>query len=130
MTPRKRQTPFAKKKPVVWTLEQGLKLLRALQPQVRAFNYHIAIGGGTVNKGHSLKDLDLYFLPLLNSTETTDTAGLLLFLEGQLGERTAIGPGVEITDNYEIQQDDHLFEGGKWKFLYKGKKRIDCFIAE
>jgi hypothetical protein len=125
----KRPTPFAKKQKVVWTLEQGLKLLRFLQPKVRQFNYHVAIGGGVVNRGFSTKDLDLYFLPLLNSSEATDMAGLIFFLDEQLGPREAIGPGFEITDNYEVTQNDHLFEGGKWKFNYKGKKRIDCFIA-
>jgi hypothetical protein len=95
---------------------------------VRQFNYHIAIGGGTVNKGSSLKDLDLYFLPLLNSTEATDSGGLRAFLTEQFGEGEVIGPGKEITDNYEVHQDDHVFKDGKFKFAPKGK-RIDCFIA-
>ena len=126
---KKRPTPFAKKQKVVWTLEQGLKLLRFLQPKVRQFNYHVAIGGGVVNRGFSTKDIDFYFLPLLNSSEATDSGGLLEFLTEQLGAWEVIGPGFEITDNYEVTQDDHLFEKGKFKFNYKGKKRIDCFIA-
>lgn len=52
-----------------WTIEEGLTLIRGLQPQAKTFGYHIALGGGVLNKGVSEKDLDLYFLPMDNSKD-------------------------------------------------------------
>lgn len=49
-----------------WTLEDGLKLIRAIQNDSREFGYHVALGGGVLNRGESEKDIDLYFLPLDN----------------------------------------------------------------
>lgn len=49
-----------------WTIEDGLNLIRAIQPEARRFGYHIALGGGVLNNGISYKDIDLYFLPLEN----------------------------------------------------------------
>ena len=51
---------------MLWTLDDGLNLIRALQPFTRKFNYHLCLGGGVLNKGSSEKDLDLYFLPMEN----------------------------------------------------------------
>lgn len=68
---------------VVWTLDQALEMARYLQPLVKKYNYHIALGGGVLNKGLSFKDLDLYFMSLDNGKKN-DTKGLVTFLISKL----------------------------------------------
>lgn len=65
---------------VMWTLEEGLKYVRAWQQDAEFLGYHIAIGGGVLNNGSSLKDLDLYFLPLTND-KAPDVEGVLELIE-------------------------------------------------
>jgi hypothetical protein len=72
-----------------WTLEEAVKLVRALQEPARKFNYHICLGGGVLNKGYSEKDVDLYFLSLDN--KLTDIKGLIDWLNELWGEPEAIG---------------------------------------
>lgn len=50
----------------IWTLDDGVKLVRALQPEMKKLGYHLALGGSVLNCGESVKDLDLYALPLGN----------------------------------------------------------------
>lgn len=53
------------KEPVgpMWTLLQGLDMVRGLQPGLVKVNWNVALGGGVLYKGESLKDLDLVFFP-------------------------------------------------------------------
>lgn len=106
----------------MWNLEQGLMVVRMLQPTTRNYGFHLAIGGGVVNKGRSDKDLDLYFLPL-DDEDTADTDGLLGWLEGTFGASEPIGNaeyGNARTSNYKH----------KVKFTdVLGDKRIDVFIS-
>lgn len=46
-----------------WVLDDALELIRSLQGPAKDLGYHITLGGGVLNKGLSLKDLDLFFLP-------------------------------------------------------------------
>jgi len=75
-----------------WTLDEGLSLVRALQKDSRKFNYHIALGGGVLNKGTSDKDLDLYFMALDNG-KPTNIDGLIEWLTGMWGSPQDIGSG-------------------------------------
>jgi hypothetical protein len=100
---------------VVWTLQEGLALVRVLQPVARSFGYHVAIGGGTVNRGYSKKDLDLYFLPL--ESGPTEAEGLVAWLQG-----------------YFVDAHPKFIGYGHSMFAYKltfneGHKRIDVFIV-
>ena len=74
-----------------WKIEEGLKLIRALQGRVKEFGYHIALGGGVLNTGSSEKDLDLYFLPLNSADIKEDTHGMLEWLTKLWGEPRTIG---------------------------------------
>ena len=75
-----------------WQIEEGLKLIRALQGRVKEFGYHIALGGGVLNNGASDKDLDLYFLPFNNpNVAKEDTTGMLEWLSKLWGEPRTIG---------------------------------------
>lgn len=87
----------------MWTLEDGLAVVRSLQPLTRQFNYHLALGGGVLNNGASDKDLDLYFLPLghIKMEKDEDKEAkiqenadkMLAFLESLWGQSQPIGNG-------------------------------------
>ena len=111
-------------KPIVWTHETAIALLAVLQPAVRPFGYHIAMGGRVLNRGFSRKDLDLYFLPLESDTEVLPNLApdLLIYLQGVLGSYVPIhsadygGGHASPTYKYKLKFDN-------------GGKRIDAFIA-
>lgn len=107
-------------KPVMWTLEDGLTLLRALQDDSRDYGYHLCIGGGVVNAGHSRKDLDLYFIPLDNGG--TNVEGLRSWLGRKLGEGSAIAD-----PNYP--ENPNSVYAVKLKYGPLGK-RIDVFVMK
>lgn len=44
-----------------WTIEEGILIARSLEPVAIKFGYHVALGGGVLVKGFSLKDLDIFF---------------------------------------------------------------------
>ena len=89
-----------------WTLEEGLRLVRALQPSTRQYGYHLALGGGVLNKGESEKDLDLYFLPLNNPKVAKDNPeGLVKWLIGLWGDPEPIGA------NYEEEPENPIPPG-------------------
>ena len=75
----------------MWTLDEGLKLVRLLQPEAKGFGYHLTLGGGVLNNGQSDKDLDLYFHPMANSLYPKKEEGLLEWLRGMWGSGDQIG---------------------------------------
>lgn len=64
----------------MWTLAEGLEVVRGLQPESREFGYHVTLGGGVLNAGHSNKDLDIWYLPLNNDSNITRPTALLQYL--------------------------------------------------
>jgi hypothetical protein len=74
-----------------WTFDDALPLIRAVQPVVRRFGYHVCLGGGVLNKGASDHDLDLYFLPMNN--KGFNTGEVLKFLEKTWDYQGPIGEG-------------------------------------
>src|SRR5882672_8106898 len=75
-----------------WSLDDGLKLVRLLQPETRKYGYHLALGGSVLNAGKSDKDIDLYFLPLENKRESPANIGdLTQWLVTLWGEYEVIG---------------------------------------
>jgi hypothetical protein len=104
------------KKPL-WTLEEGLELVRRLQPASRAFGYHVALGGGVLNNGSSFKDVDVYLIPLGDTDNQTDTAGAIAWLESELGESENISEGYAPGPAYAAKRS-----------FAKDTKRIDLFI--
>ena len=104
---------------IVWHLQDALLLVWDIQETTRLFGYHVALGGGVLNRGYSTKDLDLYFLPLCNENDH-DPAALKAELVRQFGPCEPIGK----YNGYDTQ-DDH--KRLKFKFANAGK-RIDAFI--
>ena len=102
---------------VVWHLNDALFLVKDLQPTTRAFGYHLALGGGVLNRGFSTKDLDLYFLPMNNEDTPANSTGMLTELVCHFGQDESIG-GVD------YDKDERCI---KVKFANNGK-RIDAFI--
>jgi hypothetical protein len=76
---------------VMWELDNGLKLIRALQEETRAYGYHLCLGGSVLNFGESGKDIDLYFLPMNNSEYDESPEKLILWLEKLWGKYKKIG---------------------------------------
>jgi hypothetical protein len=99
-----------------WTLDDALVLVRGIQPQLHARRWHVALGGGVLNKGTSEKDLDLYFLPFDDGQESTV---LLPHLETWWGKSTPLSDG-------EYMPSPMFPE--KVKFA-TDSKRIDAFIG-
>lgn len=103
-----------------WSLPLALVLIKELQPKVKAYNYHLALGGSVLNNGSSDKDLDLYFLPLDNG-EITKEGSLVDFLTQRLGNFTLIIGGKEYSEN-----NSHYTL--KATFVHNNR-RIDAFIS-
>jgi hypothetical protein len=102
----------------MWGLDDALTLIRGLQPKVRQFNYHVALGGGVLNTGMSFKDLDIYFLPL--DGEASNPLRLLQWLQTQWGDATDLS-GEEYMESSSYTK--------KVKFVLKDGRRIDAFIV-
>ena len=124
-----------------WTLEEGLKIVRALQKGTRKFNYHLCIGGGVVNKGESYKDLDLFFLPLDNGTKPK-AEELKSWLEDMWGKPSDLTDGYSRVVYFSPEANNFVYENGeivsndeplsvyryKLKFQRSEHERIDVFI--
>lgn len=109
----------------MWDIDSGLTVVRLLQQDIRKFGYHVAVGGGVVNKGFSNKDLDLYFLPMngLGRGKPSDPMRLHAYLEKLWGPSQPLG-------SYEYgEKDMQPVYGIAVKFFWNKQKRIDCFIA-
>lgn len=100
----------------MWTLDEGVAMVRLVQKASRRFSMHVAIGGGVVNEGRSFKDLDLYFLPM--DADTTNQEGMRDFLD------TLWGAGENIIEGDYPPGPDYTH---KLKYTV-GDKRIDVFI--
>lgn len=121
----------------MWTLKTALDLVRKIQSPIRAFRYHVVVGGGVINKGQSSKDLDLYFMPLFEPF-APDVIGLRAYLETvfgpeyNLGGGPAGGPFVEASDVDAAYPPCPVY--GDKRFTYRpnfngDERRIDVFIC-
>ncbi len=139
----------------MWTLETGLKLVRALDNQAMDFGFHLALGGSVLRKGESTKDIDLYLLPYDNESHPENMEGLVAWLTRiwgtpvRLGPDEGYGPSVPRMDEVRAIYDPERgrFEAptlrarparpaapkserykDKLKFVRPGGERIDVFI--
>ena len=101
----------------MWTLKEGQAEVTRVQWKVRAYGYHVALGGSVLNDGGSFKDLDIYFLPLDDRILKPDPEGLTKFLTVLWGE------GQPIEDDRYGPSLYYIF---KLKF-FPASKRIDAF---
>lgn len=103
----------------MWTLEEGVELVRSVQKYCHKNAYHVALGGGVVNKGYSEKDVDIYFLPMTNKHPDDAAADKIKSLLELLW-----GASLPLSENYP--GDDNYRH--KIKFTFEGR-RIDAFIV-
>jgi hypothetical protein len=105
-------------KPIIWTLEEALPLIREWQPIAKSCGFHLALGGGVLNTGKSRKDLDLYFLPLTNSGVEPNHEAMLEMIESMWAKMEPF------SDYHNLDDGVYTFQG---KTTYNGK-RIDVWI--
>ena len=55
-----------------WRIEDALEYLRALQPIAAEMGYNLSLGGGVLNKGYSIHDLDIVVAPAKERTMELD----------------------------------------------------------
>jgi hypothetical protein len=114
-------------------MEQGLRVVRALQPATREFGYHLALGGGVLNKGESNKDLDLYFLPMggFDANKKHNPDAMFEFLERIWGTGQELAASLTNKEKYGHVASFYKYAvqfqrwGGSNKDI---RQRIDCFI--
>lgn len=73
----------------MWTLSDALDVIRPLQFKALQYGYHLALGGGVLNKGESANDLDLIVMPL--DQRPCNREKFLAVAAKYLGESTEIG---------------------------------------
>ncbi len=103
----------------MWGINDALALVRELQPKLHLRKYHVAMGGGVLNKGYSEKDLDLYIFPF-NGADTIEP--ILPYLESVLGGSTDIGSdkdGYPADPSFQVRVKFQIPQG-----------RIDVFITK
>lgn len=88
-----------------WKLDDGLRLVRALQPEAKKFGYHVTLGGSVLNLGESEKDIDLYFLPLENPKFSERPIQLLNYLEDVWGGYEGLGEEYELEARYHEEDE-------------------------
>jgi len=96
-----------KQKNPVWTLESALLTIRELQFKALQCGYHLALGGGVLNKGESFNDLDVVVLTMDKTSQRKDK--FLESAEQYLGPRTLlVAPSVPDTNNnvFRFVMDD------------------------
>lgn len=110
---------MTKAKAPMWTLQQAVKLIADIQDDSRTYGYHVCLGGGVLNAGHSDKDVDIYLIPLDNSDVPVLVDEAVEWLEGLWGASAPISK--------EYPNAPASAYGRKIKFDFDGK-RIDLFI--
>ena len=102
----------------MWTLDEALVLVRELQPQLTQFEYHVALGGGVLNKGKSDNDLDLYFISF-DFQLPENYERLIDFLKNKFGDLQSL---------VDKKYDNSFFKAKLSNKNYHSMKRIDFFI--
>lgn len=107
----------------MWTLEQAVNVVQAIEPSVRKLGYHTCLGGGVLHKGSSDKDIDLFFLKL--HTDGGTTRDIVMLLQAQWGEIASFFDDAEMVADYAAHTHPVAAVMGKIEFA---GKRIDVFI--
>lgn len=107
----------------MWTLMEAIELIGPFQAALRPFDFHVALGGGVLNKGSSINDLDLYVLPVFKDRPYHWNALEQLIYEflGQHSDllHTSEGPMTKRGPCFRYQ----------WRCV-RGGKVIDVFVVD
>jgi hypothetical protein len=104
-------------KPPMWYLEEAIGLVRELQTKALQKGYHLALGGGVLNRGWSRKDLDIVALKMDNQPAALTPGKLVEVLAPYLGEVDQ-GPGGSVPS-----ENDKLYQ-----FTTSDGRRIDLLF--
>lgn len=116
-----------KKKEVMWTLGEGLKLVRELDKYARMQHFHLALGGGVLRAGDSYKDIDIYALPLHLPGITPNGTRLLELIDIALGVTHRLPDIANEDEAYFLQSQETRCHD---LYIYeKPGKKIDFFIV-
>lgn len=102
----------------LWTLKQALALIRKWQPLAWGCGLHLALAGSVLNRGDSVKDLDIIVMGMNNG----DAPNWHKFKR-----LTGIDTAIMSVEDY-LEMENALNDGRKlYKSAYRGK-RIDFFV--
>lgn len=103
----------------MYTLQDGVALAQAMDPEVRKYNYCTALGGSVLHKGESLKDIDILLLPIEDDVPN-DEERLLLYLTKVFTVKPA------------LREREDKYGPSVTRTIYKGEtisgKKVDFFI--
>lgn len=110
---------------IIWTLEQGLEILRNLEKNLKPLKYTSTLGGGVLFKGFSTKDLDIFIAPY-NKTDVNHDS-LIKILEGLgfIRKKTK----EEVHKGFEYAGDSEKIHKHVEIWDFNGK-RVDFFFVE
>ena len=104
----------------MWTLNEALEYIRAVQPEFKKFNYHIGLCGSVLNNGESAKDLDIVVMDMNNPQLPPKTHEMKKYLQTN-GFNCIFS---SFRTNYEIDNSGlRIIYSGDYK-----SKRIDWFV--
>lgn len=112
--------------PELWTLDLALELVRDIEPVLAELGWHVAITGGVLFRGYSMKDLDLIVFPHAKRTPAPTDAELLKLRRGLKSA------GMTIRNSRRVVQ-----RGERWKAsgdtkhveIWTGKgRRVDVIV--
>jgi len=70
----------------MWTLEEGAILVRRLQSGAFERGFNLSLGGGVLNKGESLHDIDIVAAPCKGGrSSAAESANLVLWFFNEIG---------------------------------------------
>jgi hypothetical protein len=106
----------------MWTLLEGVTIIRRIQDSLREKGYHACLGGGVLNQGGSKRDLDIFILRM-NNTNRVRPIECVWSLSNILQPCT-YSP---LRDNPDYGPDADFHFSEAHRFTYNGK-RIDVFV--
>jgi hypothetical protein len=122
----------------MWIEHDAISLIRGLQPKLRPFAYHLALGSGVLNLGRSEKDLDLYLLPVYSEGPRNQNAALQVFRDAgiRLVPRLSQEPvtpsdgPTETGPRYYTLYVGTVAEAPHMPTKYFPAKKIDLFVVK
>jgi hypothetical protein len=108
-------------KPIMWYRGEAIQLIQDVREIALRHNYHVALGGSVLHVGHSLKDVDVYFLPM-HGTGHPNCEGLL----GALDLHWGIAEDMADRDKYPTERGYRAAKKVFWRL--EPHKRIDFWV--
>jgi len=121
-------------KPVMWTQEDALQVLKYLEPVLATQGYHCALAGSILYQGTSTKDLDVIIYPHAKTADEVDLRSIKKFLRGYfLAKNPLLDCGRSSRDTYYDDVPSPSFWPNRDEkkvsvIITSEEKRIDFFF--